>query len=157
MLTDARFRDEFWMRHALQLADNAVAQGEIPVGAVLVQQDQFIAEAWNRPIQLLDPTAHAEIIAIRAGAQILQNYRLLETTLYVTLEPCVMCAAALLHARVKRVVFGAYDPKAGAAGSRFDVLRDTRHNHQIDCVGGVLATECGEQLRQFFQEKRAFI
>jgi tRNA(adenine34) deaminase len=148
MLTDARFRDEFWMRHALQLADNAVAQGEIPVGAVLVQQDQFIAEAWNRPIQLLDPTAHAEIIAIRAGAQILQNYRLLETTLYVTLEPCVMCAAALLHARVKRVVFGAYDPKAGAAGSRFDVLRDTRHNHQ---------TECEEQLRQFFQEKRAFI
>jgi tRNA(adenine34) deaminase len=157
MLTDARLRDEFWMRHALRLADNAVAQGEIPVGAVLVNQNQLIAEAWNRPIQLIDPTAHAEIIAIRAGAQALQNYRLLETTLYVTLEPCVMCAAALLHARVKRVVFGAYDPKAGAAGSRFDVLRDTRHNHQIDCIGGVLAEECGEQLRQFFQEKREFM
>lgn len=154
MLTDIRLRDEFWMRHALQLADNAAAQGEIPVGAVLVQQNQLIAQAWNQPIQLLDPTAHAEIVAIRAGAQVLQNYRLLDTTLYVTLEPCVMCAAALIHARVKRVVFGAYDLKAGAAGSRFDVLRDTRHNHQIDCVGGVLAEECGEQLRQFFQGKR---
>lgn len=154
MLTDIRLRDEFWMRHALQLADNAAAQGEIPVGAVLVQQNQLIAQAWNQPIQLLDPTAHAEIVAIRAGAQVLQNYRLLDTTLYVTLEPCVMCAAALIHARVKRVVFGAYDPKAGAAGSRFDVLRDTRHNHQIDCVGGVLAEACGEQLRQFFQGKR---
>lgn len=154
MLTDIRLRDEFWMRHALQLADNAAAQGEIPVGAVLVQQNQLIAQAWNQPIQLLDPTAHAEIVAIRAGAQVLQNYRLLDTTLYVTLEPCVMCAAALIHARVKRVVFGAYDLKAGAAGSRFDVLRDTRHNHQIDCIGGVLAEECGEQLRQFFQGKR---
>jgi tRNA(adenine34) deaminase len=157
MLSDARFHDEFWMRHAIQLAANAARQGEIPVGAVLVQQNQLIAEAWNRPIQLLDPTAHAEIVAIRAGAQALHNYRLLETTLYVTLEPCAMCAAALLQARVKRVVFGAYDPKAGAAGSRFDVLRDTRHNHEIDCVGGVLAAECGEQLRQFFQEKREFL
>lgn len=157
MLSDTRLHDEFWMRHALHLADNAAAQGEIPVGAVLVHKNQLIAEAWNRPIQLLDPTAHAEIVAIRAGAQALQNYRLLDTTLYVTLEPCVMCAAALLHARVKRVVFGAYDPKAGAAGSRFDVLRDTRHNHEIDCVGGVLAVECGEQLHQFFQEKREFI
>ncbi|MEN9461150.1 MAG: tRNA adenosine(34) deaminase TadA [Pseudomonadota bacterium] len=157
MLSDTRLHDEFWMRHALHLADNATAQGEIPVGAVLVHKNQLIAEGWNRPIQLLDPTAHAEVVAIRAGAQALQNYRLLDTTLYVTLEPCVMCAAALLHARVKRVVFGAYDPKAGAAGSRFDVLRDTRHNHEIDCVGGVLAVECGEQLRQFFQEKREFI
>lgn len=154
MLTITREQDEFWMQHAMQLASYAAAQGEIPVGAVLVSAQGLIAEGWNQSIQCHDPTAHAEIVAIRAGATSLQNYRLLETTLYVTLEPCVMCAAALLHARVKRVVFGAYDPKTGAAGSRFDVLRDTRHNHQLDCVGGVLAQACGMQLHQFFQRKR---
>lgn len=154
MLTDTKSRDEYWMRHAMQLAERAACEAETPVGAVLVWEQRLIAEAWNRPIKLSDPTAHAEILAIRQGARFLKNYRLLDTTLYVTLEPCTMCAAALLHARVKRVVFGAYDPNAGAAGSRFDVLRDTRYNHEIDCLGGVLAQACGKQLRHFFQQRR---
>lgn len=143
-----------WMKYALLLADKAAAQGEIPVGALIVYQEQCIAEGWNQSINNHDPTAHAEIIALRQAANYLNNYRLLNTTLYVTLEPCVMCAGAMLHARIKRVVFGAYDPKAGAAGSRFDILRDTRHNHRLECVSGVLATACGEQLQQFFAQKR---
>ncbi|ALG69281.1 tRNA adenosine(34) deaminase TadA [Beggiatoa leptomitoformis] len=146
--------DELWMREALRLADYAASQGEVPIGAVLVKDGQCIAEGWNQPISRHDPTAHAEIIALRHAAEQIANYRLLDTTLYVTLEPCVMCAGAILHARVKRVVFGAYDPKTGAAGSRFDVLRDTRHNHQVDCLGGVLADVCGTQLKAFFRQKR---
>jgi tRNA(adenine34) deaminase len=146
--------DERWLRRALSLAHHAADQGEIPVGAIIVQEGQCIAEGWNQPIIAHDPTAHAEIIALRGAAHYLKNYRLLNTTLYVTLEPCVMCAGAILQARVKRVVFGAYDAKAGAAGSRFDVLRDTRHNHQLDCVGGILADECGELLENFFQTRR---
>jgi len=146
--------DQQWLRHALSLAHYAANQGEIPVGAIIVQEGRCIAEGWNQPISTHDPTAHAEIIALRRAAEYLKNYRLLDTTLYVTLEPCVMCAGAILQARVKRVVFGAYDPKAGAAGSRFDVLRDTRHNHQLDCIGGILADECGELLQTFFQNQR---
>ncbi len=146
--------DQKWMNHALHLADSAAAQGEIPVGALIVQDDKCIAEGWNQPIHSHDPTAHAEIIALRKAAQYLNNYRLLNTTLYVTLEPCIMCAGAIIHARVQRVVFGAYDNKAGAAGSRFDILRDTRHNHHIECVSGVLADECGHYLTNFFKKKR---
>jgi tRNA(adenine34) deaminase len=147
-------KDEQWLRHALSLAKYAADKGEIPVGAIIVQKGRCIAEGWNQPITAHDPTAHAEIIALRHAADYLKNYRLLNTTLYVTLEPCVMCAGAILQARVTRVVFGAYDAKAGAAGSRFDILRDTRHNHQLDCVGGILADECSELLQKFFQTRR---
>jgi len=141
------------MHHALRLAKLAATQREVPVGAIIVQGEQCIAEAWNQPIANHDPTAHAEIMALRRAAYHLKNYRLIDTTLYVTLEPCVMCAGAIIHARVKRVVFGAYDKKAGAAGSRFDILRDTRHNHQVECVSGVLADECRECLTDFFRKK----
>lgn len=146
--------DLHWMRHALDLAAQAAACDEIPVGAILVQANQTLAQGWNQPITTCDPTAHAEIVTLRQAAQLLQNYRLLDTTLYVTLEPCIMCAGAILQARIKRVVFGAYDLKAGAAGSRFDILRDTRHNHQVECVGGVLAEECGKVLTEFFKNRR---
>jgi tRNA(adenine34) deaminase len=146
--------DNQWMRHALRLAKFAATQGEIPVGAIIVQENKCIAEAWNQPITDLDPTAHAEIIVLRKAAHYLNNYRLVDTTLYVTLEPCVMCAGAIIQARVKRVVFGAYDKKAGAAGSRFDILRDTRHNHQVECVSRVLADECGKCLTDFFKARR---
>ncbi len=146
--------DQKWMRHALHLAEFSAAQGEIPVGALIVKADQCIAEGWNQPIATHDPTAHAEMVALRKAAQFLNNYRLTDTTLYVTLEPCVMCAGAIIHARLQRVVFGAYDNKAGAAGSRFDILRDTRHNHQVECVSGVLGDECGGCLRSFFKSRR---
>lgn len=147
--------DIFWMQHAIKCAEQAAAIDEIPVGAVLVQNQQLIAQGWNQTITCPDPSAHAEIVALRQAAKVLGNYRLLNTTLYVTLEPCIMCAGAIIHARVQRVVFGAYDPKTGAAGSRFDVLRDFRHNHILECVGGVLAEPCGELLKQFFKKKRA--
>ena len=146
--------DNQWMREALRLAELAAAQEEIPVGAIVVQGDKCIAEGWNQPITNNDPTAHAEIIALRQAARSLNNYRLVDTTLYVTLEPCVMCAGAIIHARVKRVVFGAYNNKAGAAGSRFDILRDTRHNHHVECVSGVLIEECTQCLTNFFKNRR---
>ncbi len=146
--------DNQWMRNALRLAELAAAQGEIPVGAIVVQGDKCIAEGWNQPITSNDPTAHAEIMALRQAARSLNNYRLLDTTLYVTLEPCVMCAGAIIQARVKRVVFGAYNNKAGAAGSRFDILRDTRHNHHVECVSGVLIDECTQCLTNFFNNRR---
>jgi tRNA(adenine34) deaminase len=154
MFSNFSHTDLQWMRQALHLATQAALHHEIPVGAVLVQANQCIAQGWNQPIMNCDPTAHAEILTLRQAAQHLQNYRLLHTTLYVTLEPCIMCAGAILQARVSRVVFGAYDPKAGAAGSRFDILRDTRHNHQVECVGGVLAEECGKVLTEFFKSRR---
>lgn len=146
--------DEQWMQHALRLAQYAEKQGEIPIGAVLVKNEVCIAEGWNQSITLHDPTAHAEIIALRKAGQQLQNYRLTRTTLYVTLEPCIMCAGAIIQSRVERIVFGAYDSKTGAAGSRFDILRDTRHNHEVNCIGGVLADLCSHQLKQFFQQRR---
>jgi tRNA(adenine34) deaminase len=142
------------MYQALRLAEQAANQGEIPVGAIIVYNNQCIAEGWNQSRAIQDPTAHAEIIALRQAAQYLNNYRLLDTTLYVTLEPCIMCSGAIIQARVKRVVFGAYDPKSGAAGSRFDILRDLRHNHQVDCVGGLLAAECGAKLTHFLSSRR---
>ena len=146
--------DENWMRYALQLAQQAALQGEVPVGAVLVQDDNILGEGWNQPISLNDPSAHAEMLAMRAAGQAAANYRLPNTTLYVTLEPCSMCAGAMIHARIARVVFGAYDPKTGAAGSLFSVLNDPRHNHQVQISGGVLAEKCAELLRTFFRERR---
>lgn len=146
--------DEFWMRRAMELARRAQDEGEVPVGAVLVREAACLGEGWNRPIAAHDPTAHAEIGALRAAAVRVQNYRLPGTTLYVTLEPCVMCAGALIQARVARVVYGATDPKGGAAGSVFDVLSTDKLNHRILGEGGVLASECGALLRRFFAARR---
>lgn len=144
-----------FMQRALELSASAEATGEVPVGAVLVHGDRIIAEGANRPIATNDPTAHAEIEALRAGGQALGSYRLTDTTLYVTLEPCAMCAAAIVHARVRRLVFGAWDPRAGAAGSILDVFTLPGLNHRVDVFGGVLADECGRRLKQFFMERRS--
>ena len=143
-----------YMRQALELARTAAAGGEVPVGAVLVHGEAVIAGGSNRPIATCDPTAHAEIEALRAGGRALGDYRLAGTTLYVTLEPCVMCAAAMVHARVRRVVFGAFDARAGAAGSMIDVFRLDGFNHRVEVFGGVLAGECGALLRDFFVRRR---
>lgn len=158
-LTEADSRqteaDAHWMRHARQLAERAAAEGEVPVGAVLLAADgALLAEGWNRPIALHDPTAHAEIIAMRAGAVALGNYRLTGTTLYVTLEPCAMCAGAIIHARVRRLVFGARDPKAGAVHSVYDLIGRPQLNHAVAWVGGVQEADCAEQLRAFFRARR---
>lgn len=147
--------DVEYMRQALELARAAEAAGEVPVGALLVEREAVIATGANRPIAARDPTAHAEIEALRAGALARGDYRLNGATLYVTLEPCVMCAAALVHARVQRVVFGAYDAQAGAAGSLIDVFRLQGLNHRVDVFGGVLAEECGELLQRFFARRRS--
>ena len=149
-------RDEFWMRHALDLAQRAQHEDdEIPVGAVVVSAEgELLGEGWNRNITESDPTAHAEIVAMRNAGTKVGNYRLLGTTLYVTLEPCAMCAMAMIHARVSRVVFGASDPKTGAAGSVFDLLGDPRHNHRVEVQGGVLAEEAGQRLTNYFRAKR---
>lgn len=152
--TDSHDADARWMRHALGLAQRAAEQGEVPVGAVLVRDDRLVAEGWNRPIALHDPSAHAEMLVLRAAGVAEQNYRLPGTTLYVTLEPCVMCSGAILHARLARVVFGAWDPKAGAVSSIYDVLSVPRLNHRLDWTGGVLAEECGALLTQFFRARR---
>ncbi len=145
-----------WMERALLLAQRAEAEDEVPVGAVLVRDGEIVGEGWNRPIQTHDASAHAEIQAMRAAGQRLKNYRLPETTLYVTLEPCVMCAGAIAQARVARVVFGARDPKGGAAGSVFDLLpTDHRFNHFTRCDGGLLAEECAALLAAFFRQRRA--
>ena len=143
------------MRRALALAEQAEAEGEVPVGAVLVRDGEIIGEGWNRPIASQDPTAHAEILALRAAARRVDNYRLPGSTLYVTLEPCVMCAGAIIHARVERLVFGAADPKGGAAGGRFDLLpSDGRFNHRVSCEGGLFREQCGALLRAFFRRRR---
>ncbi|MGC6406897.1 tRNA adenosine(34) deaminase TadA [Bisgaard Taxon 45] len=148
--------DEKWMRYALRLADKAEQLGEIPVGAVLVdEQDNIVGEGWNLSIIQSDPTAHAEIVALRQGGQTLQNYRLLNTTLYVTLEPCTMCAGAILHSRIKRLVFGAADYKTGAVGSRFHFFDDYKMNHAIEITAGVLQEECSQKISAFFQKRRA--
>ena len=147
-------QDEYWMRHALSLARRAWEQGEVPVGAVLVHNDRLIGEGWNRPIGQHDPTAHAEIMALRQGGKVLENYRLLETTLYVTLEPCVMCAGAMVHSRITRLVYGAHDLKSGAAGSLLDVLGHPGMNHQVELASGVLAEECAAMLSDFFRMRR---
>lgn len=142
------------MRCALELASEAEANGEVPVGAVLVRGDDIIGEGFNRPIGAHDPTAHAEIEALRAAGRTLATYRLTDTTLYVTLEPCLMCAAAIVHARVRRVVFGAWDPKAGAAGSTIDAFALPTMNHRVDTFGGLLGEECASRLSRFFAARR---
>lgn len=146
--------DRFWMRHALQLAARAQAAGEVPVGAVLIKDGQVVAEGWNCPIGTHDPTAHAEIVALRRAAMALGNYRLPGTTLYVTLEPCAMCSGAILHARLARVVYATADPRAGAAGSVFDILTTARLNHRVEVLGGIMATEAREGLQAFFRARR---
>jgi tRNA(adenine34) deaminase len=147
--------DEQFMRRALELARLGEAEGEVPVGAVVVVAGEVVGEGWNRPIGSHDPTAHAEIVALRAAALRLQNYRLPGSTLYVTLEPCPMCAGAIVHARVGRVVYATRDPRSGAAGSVFDLLpSDQRFNHTTRCQGGVLADEAAAMLRDFFKARR---
>jgi tRNA(adenine34) deaminase len=146
--------DEDFMRQALALARRAQAEGEVPVGAVVVLEEKVIGEGWNRPISASDPTAHAEVQAMRAAAATIRNYRLLGATLYVTLEPCAMCVGAMFHARVRRVVFGAADPKTGAAGSVVDLFSQGKLNHHALVQGGVLAAESAALLSGFFASRR---
>ncbi|HEY8331631.1 MAG TPA: tRNA adenosine(34) deaminase TadA [Pseudomonas sp.] len=152
---DTAGRDRHWMARAIELALAAQAQGEVPVGAVLVADEAVLGEGFNRPIGACDPTAHAEIVALRAAAAQAGNYRLPGSTLYVTLEPCAMCAGAIVQARVQRVVFGARDPRAGAAGSVFQVFGEARLNHRTAVTEGVLGEHCGALLSDFFRRRRA--
>lgn len=142
------------MRRALELAQTAEEYGEVPVGAVLVLNNEIIGEGFNQVITLNDPSAHAEALAIRAAGQALGNYRLVDTTLYVTLEPCAMCAGLITHARIKTLVYGATDPRTGAAGTAIEVLNHSSMNHKVEIIGGVLAEECGDILRNFFRKRR---
>ncbi|MEI8571042.1 tRNA adenosine(34) deaminase TadA [Methylomonas sp. LW13] len=146
--------DEEWLRHAIRLAQRAESQDEVPVGAVLVYEGRCIAEGWNQPIQSNDPTAHAEMVALRKAGQVLNNYRLIDTTLYVTLEPCVMCMGAIAHARVKRLVFGAYDPKRGAVCHALQLSDAAFLNHRVEWTGGILEADCAELLSDFFKARR---
>jgi tRNA(adenine34) deaminase len=152
-LEQAQIDSRFMMR-ALELARTAESAGEVPVGAVIVKDGVIVSEGWNRPIGANDPTAHAEVIAMRAAAEALQSYRLLGATLYVTLEPCAMCAGAMVHARIKRLVFAATDPRAGAAGSIFNIAQHAALNHRLEVCGGVMAEECAAELRKFFVARR---
>ena len=147
-------RDSVWMRHALELAARGEKQYEVPVGAVLVQDETAIGEGWNQPIGRHDPTAHAEVMALRAAGRTLGNYRLSGATLYVTLEPCLMCVGAIVHARIARLVYGAGDPKGGAVSGLCRALEIPGLNHRVAVTGGVLADECGEILRHFFRTRR---
>jgi tRNA(adenine34) deaminase len=146
--------DEYWMRQAMLVAQQAQARGEVPVGAIIVRDNKCLAQSGNQSIIDHDPTAHAEISAIRSAAKQINNYRLLGTTLYVTLEPCMMCAGAMLHARIQRLVFGAYDHRTGVAGGCFDWLLDEKHLHKITITGGVMKNECAQMLQDFFKAKR---
>ena len=147
-------KDEFWMAEALLLARRAGQEEEVPVGAVVVRNDEIIGRGWNRNIGLNDPSAHAEIMAMRDAGKAIGNHRLTGCGLYVTLEPCLMCAGAMIHARLERIVFGADDPKTGAAGGMFDLLADPAHNHAAVIRGGCLAEESAALLRDFFTERR---
>jgi tRNA(adenine34) deaminase len=146
--------DQQFMQQAIEQAKLAALAGEVPVGALVVRDGKVISHAFNKPISTHDPSAHAEMLALRAAAQSEENYRLPGSTLYVTLEPCAMCSGAILHARVDRVVYGAADPKTGAAGSVLDVFSSKQINHQTSVEGGVMAEECGQLLRNFFKERR---
>ena len=146
--------DQHWMQQALMLAERAAAAGEVPVGAVLVGGEDCIAEGWNQPIGRHDPTAHAEVVALRAAGVSQANYRLTGTTLYVTLEPCLMCVGAIVHARVQRLVFGACDPKSGAVTTCVHGFDLPRLNHRVESTGGVMAEECGDLLKAFFRNRR---
>jgi len=148
-------RDHFFMQAAIKMAEKARDENEVPVGAVLVSNDEIIAEGWNRPIGNCDPSAHAEIVALRKGAHILKNYRLIDTTLYVTLEPCLMCVGAICHARVRRVVFGAEDLRAGAVVSAFPLRETKKLNYHVVYQGGLLKEICATLLTSFFQMRRA--
>ena len=147
-------RDRFWMRHALELAQKAAENGEVPVGAILVRGDVLIAEASNLREQRGNPIAHAEMLAIQAASQKIGNWRFTDTTLYVTLEPCPMCAGAIVLARIPKVVYGATDPKSGAAGTLYNILQDERLNHRVEVASGVLAEESSALLKSFFQQRR---
>ena len=147
-------QDERCMRQALELAQQARQCGEVPVGALVVFRERIVGQGWNRPIDTHDPTAHAEIVALRAAGQAMGSYRLEGALLYVTLEPCAMCVGAMLHARIGRLVFGAWDPKAGACGSVLDLPRERAFNHRLDVFGGVLSEECGALLSAFFSDRR---
>ncbi|QLB19079.1 tRNA adenosine(34) deaminase TadA [Mannheimia granulomatis] len=153
--TDVSEQDIAFMQYALDLADLAEARGEIPVGAVLVDKNHnIIGRGWNQTIQLCDPSAHAEMQAIRQAGQTLENYRLLDCTLYVTLEPCPMCAGAILHSRIGRLVFGACDYKTGAVGSRYHLFEDYKMNHFLEIQGNVLGKECSQKISKFFKKRR---
>ena len=143
-----------WMSHALMLAKRSQDEGEVPVGAVLVKDESLIAEGWNRPIESHDPTAHAEIMAIRAAGKIFENYRLPETTLYVTLEPCTMCAGAMIHARIGNLVYGASEHRTGVAGSVIDVFQQEFHYHKVAVTSGIMQAECSQLLKDFFKARR---
>ncbi|MFZ0468303.1 MAG: tRNA adenosine(34) deaminase TadA [Thiogranum sp.] len=155
MGVDADLADRQWMQHALQLAARGEAEDEVPVGCVIVQDGRILGEGWNRPISSNDPTAHAEVVALRDAAQRLGNYRLTGATLYVTLEPCLMCAGAMIHARIGRLVFGAPDPRRGAVNSTTHAFETQGLNHRVDIRGGVLEDECAGRLRAFFRTRRA--
>ncbi len=152
---EALARDQYWMAEALACAKKASDRQEVPVGAVLVYQDEIIGRGSNAAITTVDPTAHAEIMALRAGAKKLGNYRLIDTTLYVTLEPCLMCAGAMIHARIARLVYGAADPRTGAIDSQCHSLEHPFLNHRVASIGGVMAAECGQLLKTFFQLRRS--
>ena len=155
MGVDADLADRQWMQHALQLAARGEAEDEVPVGCVIVQDGRILGEGWNRPISSNDPTAHAEVVALRDAALRLGNYRLTGATLYVTLEPCLMCAGAMIHARIGRLVFGAPDPRRGAVNSTTHAFETQGLNHRVDIRGGVLEDECARRLRAFFRARRA--
>ncbi len=146
--------DEYWMNQALELAKNAQEAGEIPVGALLVKDNQLIALGWNSSIENHDATAHAEIVALQQAGKVLNNYRLLDTTLYVTLEPCIMCTGAMIHSRIGRVVYGAKDFKTGACGSFIDIMGMSGLNHYVEVTGGVLEETCSSMLSAFFKMRR---
>ncbi len=151
------FSDEYFMQKALELADQAAAQGEVPVGAVVVLENNIIGSGWNQPISAHDPTAHAEMVAVRDAAQTLNNYRLSGASLYVTIEPCTMCAGALIHSRIKRVIFGATEPKSGVAVSNGCLFEGEHLNHRVEVSGGVLADSCSALMSAFFQRRRQAI
>ena len=146
--------DEFYMAKALQLAEQAGAIGEVPVGAILVKDGEIVGEGFNQPISGCDPTAHAEIVAMRNAAKNLNNYRLNDCDLYVTIEPCTMCVGAMVHGRIHRVLFGALEPRAGALQSQLQLMDQSHYNHSIEWQGGVLAQECGDLISSFFRRKR---
>lgn len=145
---------QYWMQKALALAHKAEAAGEVPVGAVIVKDNQLIAEGWNQPIRSNDATSHAEIIAMRKAGEKLNNYRLIDTTMYVTLEPCSMCVGAMIHARVAKIVFGASEPRTGALGGAFNLLEANQHNHKFEIESGVMAEQCRDLLQRFFKSRR---
>lgn len=152
---DPTTQDEHWMQAALELAEHAAELGEVPVGALVVLDGEVIGEGWNYPISGHDPTGHAEMMALRAAAKKVENYRLVDADLYVTIEPCTMCAGAIVHARIRRVIYGATEPKSGAVCSNGQVFDQPWMNHRVEHVGGVLADRCSERISRFFQQRRA--